>query len=274
MSAWQHLPEKLSPVFLNIGPLQLRWYGLMYVTAFAVIYLLLMYRLKTESIPLSRETVTAYFGWAIAGVLIGGRLGYVLFYEPMMIVENPLGILLPFDVFHGFRFTGLAGMSYHGGVLGVLILTLIFCRKHGISFWSIADLLAPAVPLGYTFGRLGNFLNGELYGRITSRPWGMYFPLDSSGRLRHPSQLYEALFEGLLLFTILWFARKNQRLHRLFFPLYLAGYGVARFFIEFVREPDAQLGTVLGPLTMGQLLCLLMILSAVVLTTVLRKQEC
>lgn len=273
MIDWQHIPEKLSPVFLTAGPLQFRWYGLMYVTAFAVIYLLLMYRLKTESIALSRDLVTAHFGWAIAGVLLGGRLGYVLFYEPMMILENPIGIIFPFDVFHGFAFIGLAGMSYHGGVLGVLILTLIFCKKHGVSFWHISDLLVPAIPLGYTFGRLGNFLNGELWGRVTSRPWGMYFPLDVSGALRHPSQLYEAFFEGIVLFAVLWSVRKNQRLRRLFFPLYLAGYGVVRFFIEFVREPDAHLGNILGPLTMGQLLCLAMILIGLILVMILRKQQ-
>lgn len=272
MEFWQHLPEKLSPIIFTVGPLQLRWYGMMYVAAFFTSYVLMMYRIRRRETALERSTVEAYFIWTIAGVLLGGRLGYVLFYEPSMIIDNPLGILLPFELHNGIRFTGLAGMSFHGGLLGVLIATLIFCQKHRVNFWRLADLLVPVAPLGYTFGRLGNFINGELYGRITLSNWGMYFPADPLN-LRHPSQLYEAFFEGIVLFIILWPLRKKPQLERLFFPLYLIGYGFFRFFIEFVREPDAHLGTILGPLTMGQLLCLSMIIGGLLLIVLLKRPQ-
>jgi phosphatidylglycerol:prolipoprotein diacylglycerol transferase len=154
-------------------------------------------------------------------------------------------------------------MSYHGGVLGVLLGTLIFCRKYRVNFWRLADLLSSAIPLGYTFGRIGNFINGELYGRVTTVPWGMYFPLDPSHQLRHPSQLYEALFEGIFLFCVVWPLRKKVRVEGGLFSIYLAGYGAVRFIIEFFRQPDPQLGFVLGPFTMGQILCALMILAGV-----------
>jgi phosphatidylglycerol:prolipoprotein diacylglycerol transferase len=152
-------------------------------------------------------------------------------------------------------------MSYHGGAIGVLVVSLIFCRRYSIDFWNLADLFCPAVPLGYTFGRIGNFINGELFGRATDVPWGMFFPLDSSLQLRHPSQLYEAFFEGIVLFVLLWSIRKKSPFDGFLFSLYIIGYGVVRFFIEFFREPDGQLGFVLGGLTMGQLLCVLMILA-------------
>ncbi len=271
MQWWQHLPEKISPIIFSIGSFELRWYGMMYVVAFMVVYGLVMYRFRTESFSISKDEAQSWFVWALLGVLLGGRLGYIIFYDPSMFVENPLGIFLPFDMRHGFQFTGLAGMSYHGGLIGVFALTLWFCHRHGISFWNFADLVVPAIPLGYTFGRIGNFINGELYGRITSVPWGMYFPKDYSGQLRHPSQLYEAFFEGLLLFVILWGLRKNRHLKNLFLPLYLIGYGVVRFFIEFVRQPDPQLGTPFGPFTMGQMLCFAMILAGSIMIWWIRR---
>ncbi len=265
MEWWQHLPEKISPVIFSLNSFQLRWYGMMYVVAFGVVYLLLMYRLRTESFSITKDDVQAWFVWALLGVLLGGRLGYVLFYDPTMFVENPLGIFLPIDIRNDFQFTGLSGMSYHGGLIAVFLLTLWFCRRHRIKFLNFADLVVPAIPLGYTFGRIGNFINGELYGRITSVPWGMYFPKDYSGQLRHPSQLYEAFFEGIVLFLILWGWRKRKNLQGLFLPIYLLGYGFVRFFIEFVRQPDAHLGTPFGPLTVGQVLCIAMIAAGLIM---------
>jgi phosphatidylglycerol:prolipoprotein diacylglycerol transferase len=150
-------------------------------------------------------------------------------------------------------------MSYHGGAIAVLIATIIFCRRRRIDFWRFADLFSSAIPLGYTFGRFGNFINGELYGRATDVPWGMVFPLDPLRLLRHPSQLYEAFFEGIVVFAVLWMVRKRFSFTGALFALYIMGYGAVRFFIEFFRQPDAQLGFVLGPFSMGQLLCLLMI---------------
>jgi len=265
LSWWNNIPKHINPNIFEIGSFQLRYYGLMYVVAFAVTYLLVMYRINDEKYNYSKETVQNYFMWAILGVIIGGRLGYVVFYNFKYYIANPLEIISPFDFSDGFRFIGISGMSYHGGVIGVIFASVIFFRKNNINLWHFADLLSPAVPLGYTFGRLGNFMNGELYGRVTTVPWGMYFPLDASGQLRHPSQLYEAVFEGLILFMLLWELRKLKVFDGFFFSMYLIGYGLVRFFIEFVRLPDSQLGFVLGPFTMGQILCFCMMLGGVLI---------
>jgi phosphatidylglycerol:prolipoprotein diacylglycerol transferase len=154
-------------------------------------------------------------------------------------------------------------MSYHGGLIGVVIVFILFCRKHKINFWHFGDLFCPAIPLGYTFGRIGNFINGELWGRVTTMPWGMYFPLDSTHSLRHPSQLYEALFEGIVLFILLWLIKKKKLFDGFLIGIYIGGYGFVRFFIEFFREPDYQLGFVLGFMSMGQVLCLLMMATGI-----------
>jgi len=204
----------------------------------------------------------------ILAVLIGGRLGYVLFYNLFYYLKHPLEIFLPFNINNGFQYTGLYGMSYHGALIAIVITSVFFCRKYKLNFWLLADLLASAVPLGYTFGRLGNFINGELYGRVTTVPWGMFFPLDLKHQLRHPSQLYEALFEGIFLFIILWSLRKRVRISGTLFSLYLIGYGSVRFFLEFFREPDQQLGLIFGPFTMGQILCFTMILSGIIILVV------
>ena len=232
----------------------------MYVVAFTIVYLLAVYRLKNEKYEFHKETIQNYFGWAILGVIIGGRLGYVLFYDIEFFLAHPLKIICPFEISKmGIYYTGISGMSYHGGLIGVFLASILFCQKYRINFWQLADLLCPAIPLGYTFGRLGNFINGELYGRITTVPWGMYFPLDPTHHLRHPSQLYEAFFEGIFLFLILWSLRKTKVFDGFLFCLYLIGYGLVRFFIEFVREPDPQLGFIFGHFTMGQILCACMI---------------
>jgi len=258
---WSHIPEHLNPVFVKIGPFQAHYYGLMYIAAFLTVYLLILYRLKNDDTGISRRFIDDCFFWVILSVLVGGRLGYALFYNPGYYISHPLEIILPFDTENGFKYTGLYGMSYHGALLAVIFTAAAYCRSQKTDFWKVADLFASAVPLGYTFGRLGNFINGELYGRVTKVPWAMYFPLDPSRQLRHPSQLYEALFEGVLLFLIIWPLRKKMPATGCLFGLYLAGYGVIRFFLEFFREPDAQLGFVLGPFTMGQLLCFAMVLS-------------
>jgi len=262
---WSHLSEYINPIALKIGPVQVHYYGLMYLAAFVTVYLLIQSRIKHESIKLSKDAIDNYFLWVIVTLFIGSRSGYVLFYNLSYYLKHPFEIILPFDINNGFRYIGLYGMSYHGALIGIIAASVIFCRKFKLNFWLLADLLTPAVPLGYTFGRLGNFINGELYGRVTRVPWGMYFPLDSSHQLRHPSQLYEALFEGVFLFIILWSLRKRVRISGALFSLYLIGYGVVRFFLEFFREPDQQLGFVLGQFTMGQILCFTMILLGIII---------
>jgi len=263
MNWWKHIPEHINPNIVEIGSFQIRYYGLMYVIAFAITYLLVLHRLKNENYKYSKTLVQKYFIWAVLGVLVGGRLGFILFYDLKYFIEHPLRIICPFDFSNGFDYIGLFGMSYHGGLLGVILASLFFCYKNKVNFWHFADLVSPAIPLGYTFGRLGNFLNGELFGRATSVPWGMYFPLDPTGQLRHPSQLYEAFFEGIFLFIILWIVREKYMFKGFHFCLYIIGYSIIRFFVEFVREPDPGLGSIWNFFTMGQLLSTVMILVAV-----------
>lgn len=258
-TGWASLPSHISPVLFQIGSFQLRWYSLMYLVAFGLTYFLVVRRIRQEKFPYTPETIQDLFIWIILGLILGGRLGYVLFYNLDYYSHHLLEIFLPFEFTGGVRFVGISGMSFHGGLVGVLLAAIWFCRRNGIAFWNMVDLICPAVPLGYTFGRLGNFLNGELWGRATTMPWGMYFPLDPTGQLRHPSQLYEALFEGIVLFAILWAIRRKSPFDGFLFSLYLIGYGLIRFVIEFFREPDAQLGLLLFSLSMGQILCLLMI---------------
>lgn len=265
---WNHIPEHINPIFITIWHFQVRYYGLMYLVAFTITYFLVLSRIKKENFAFKKEIIDNYFIWAILSVLIGGRLGYTLFYNLSYYIKHPLEVILPFDVDNGFQYTGLYGMSYHGALITIVLTSIIFCLKYKLNFWSFADLLASVIPLGYTFGRLGNFINGELYGRITTMVWGMYFPLDRMHQLRHPSQLYEAFFEGLFLFVVLWSLRKKTSVPGVLFSLYLIGYGLIRFILEFFREPDQQLGFILWSFSMGQVLCFAMLLIGVITFTI------
>ncbi len=271
---WQHIPQHLDPVVFDFGGFKLQYYGLMYVVAFSATYLLVVYRLKYEKrFLVSGEQVQALITYMMLGVIIGGRLGYVLFYNLAYYLKHPLEIILPFDLANGFKFTGITGMSFHGGLVCVILFAWLYCRKHGLNLLEMADLFIPAIPLGYTFGRIGNFINGELYGRVTSAPIGMMFPLAPGSQLRHPSQLYEALFEGVFLFVVLWSVRRRLRVPGAMLPLYLIGYGTVRFFIEYFRQPDTHLGFVLLSLSMGQVLCLSMIGSGGLLLVYLYRRQ-
>jgi len=179
ISWWSHLSEHISPVVFRMGSIEVHYYGLMYLVVFAICYLFILNRIKKENTGFSKAVIDNYFTWLILAVLIGGRLGYVLFYDFSYYLKHPFEVILPFDINNGLQYIGLYGMSYHGALIGIIIATVIFCRSHKLSFWLFADLFAPVVPLGYTFGRLGNFINGELYGRVTSVPWGMYFSFRS-----------------------------------------------------------------------------------------------
>lgn len=174
---WRDLPSHISPTILEYGNFQIRYYSLMYLVAFFVTYVLVSYRINNEGYEYSKETLQDSFLWAILGLIIGARLGYVIFYNFGYYLRHPLEVILPFEFGNGLRFVGISGMSYHGGAVGAAFAGVIFCLKRGIDFWRYFDLVCPAVPLGYTFGRIGNFINGELYGRVTSVPWGMVFPL-------------------------------------------------------------------------------------------------
>lgn len=278
---WEFLQWHLNPVALQIGPLAIHWYGLMYAVAFVVSYALVAHRLKTERWEFVRRQIDDALTWMVLGILIGGRLGYVVFYGRDYFSQHLLEIILPFSLEGGFHFTGLSGMSFHGGFAGFALAVFLYCRKAKLSMTRFADLIAPAIPLGYAFGRLGNFINGELWGRITQVPWAIRFPLDPAGEslpdrlppLRHPSQLYEAVGEGVFLWLVMWSLRKSRFAQGRMTALYLVGYGAVRFLIEFTREPDVQIGFVLGPLSMGQILCATMILTGIVLMLIPRGRS-
>lgn len=270
---WQQLPHTIDPVLLRLGGFEIRYYGLMYLVAFGVAWLILRHLIRRHEVNVTMVQANDYMFWAVLAVLVGGRLGYVLFYDLNYFLAHPLSIILPVSTENGLHFTGFLGMSFHGGALAVAVVTIWFCRTRGIRILEFGDALATAVPLAYTFGRLGNFLNGELYGRITSMPWGMSFPNSPGEALRHPSQLYEAFFEGIVLFLLIWWLRKRVQRSGKLLGVYITGYAAFRFVIEFFREPDAHLGFVAGPFTLGQVLCLIMGLVGVVLLIIPERKK-
>ena len=273
-SWWQHLPEHIDPVIFQIGSFRLQYYGLMYIVAFAITFFLAWYRTKHEErFNLSTDQLKDIMTYMILGLIIGARLGYVVFYNLSYYLSHPLEIILPFSFSNGFHFTGISGMSYHGGLIGVVFAGWLYVRKNKLNPWDVIDLFFPAAPLGYTFGRLGNFINGELYGRVTESNIGMYFPLAPSRELRHPSQLYEAFFEGIFLFAVLWSVRKMKLPRGSMIALYLMGYGLIRFIIEYFRQPDEHLGFVFLSFSMGQVLCALMIAAGGLLYFYLWRKE-
>lgn len=240
----------IDPILIQLGPVAIRWYGLMYVLGFCGGWLLGLRR-SGEGCParLSPPEVGDLMFYGVMGVLLGGRLGYVLFYQPAAWLSDPL---LPLRIWEG-------GMSFHGGLLGVCAALALFASRKHKAFFQVSDFVAPLVPVGLFFGRLGNFINGELWGRPTNVPWGMVFP-QAGPDPRHPSQLYEALLEGVVLFAILWWFSARPRARGQVSGLFLVLYGVFRSFLECFREPDRHLGFIVGHwLTMGQLLSLPMI---------------
>jgi phosphatidylglycerol:prolipoprotein diacylglycerol transferase len=238
----------------------------MYLVAFLVVYLLVKFRINRKEIfnDQASKLLLDFLLYVFVGLVIGARLGEVFFYNFQYYFVNPLAIISPFDpVTH--EFVGIYGMSYHGGLIGVVVAAYLWTRKNKINFLEWANFIVPAIPLGYFFGRIGNFINGELYGRITTKWWGMYFAGDQY--LRHPSQLYEAMLEGIVLFLILWPLRNHKKLKNNMLAIYLAGYAVTRFISEFFREPDGWIGF----LTIGQFLSILMFLASVFVFLISRK---
>ncbi len=303
MPAYLQYPSWIRPSI--IPGLPFHWYGLMYLVAFAVAYLLVRYQVRKEQLDYSSDDIADLFFFAIVGLLLGARVFATLVYDPTgYYLEKPWMILWPFD--EQMNFTGFQGMSYHGGLIGAVIGAIIFSRVKKADFFQIADLTVAGIPLGYTFGRLGNFINGELWGRVTTSPIGMIFPhaprfstnkewvremADEVGMNyeagdfihlpRHPSQLYEAFFEGIFLWLLLWFVfRPRKSFSGQLLGIYLIGYGLVRFFIEYLREPDTGIGYPISlavrtepqalflsfwNFTTGQILCALMILAGAVL---------
>ncbi|MEQ1488566.1 MAG: prolipoprotein diacylglyceryl transferase [Methylotenera sp.] len=241
---------QFDPVAIHIGSFGIHWYGLMYLTAFLAFLGLGKWQINHRSwhgwaLPMLDDAL--FFG--ALGVILGGRLGYVLFYQPGNFLANPIDI---FKVWQG-------GMSFHGGFLGVLVAMWVFARKYKLKWLAIMDFVAPLVPLGLGAGRMGNFINGELWGRPTDLPWGMIFQ-QADNLPRHPSQLYQFALEGIVLFAVLWWFARRPRPIGAISAVFLMGYGAGRFLVEYAREPDSYLGLLSMGLSMGQWLSLPMIL--------------
>lgn len=243
---------QFDPVALHLGPLAVHWYGLMYLVGFLGGLWLGKWRARQPQSGWQETEVDDLLFYAALGVILGGRLGYVLFYQPGYFLSHPIEIVYLWQ----------GGMSFHGGFLGVLAAMLFFARKTGKRWLAIMDFVAPLVPLGLGAGRMGNFINGELWGRATDLPWGMVFP-QVDGTARHPSQLYEFGLEGVALFCILWLYSRKPRPVGAVSALFLIGYGSFRFLVEFTREPDSYLGLLSLGLSMGQWLSLPMVIAGV-----------
>ncbi len=243
---------QIDPVAIALGPLKVHWYGLMYVVGFVGAWWL--GRLRAARLGLKPDDIGDMLFYGALGVVLGGRIGYALFYGLERLLADPLWL---FQVWDG-------GMSFHGGLIGVLIAALLFARKHRLAFFQLTDFIAPLVPIGLGAGRIGNFINAELPGRVSDLPWAMVYP--GGSQPRHPSALYEFALEGVVLFAILWVVSRTPRRRGMISGLFLVLYGIFRFAVEFVRLPDPQLGFIaFGWLTMGMLLSLPMILAGLVL---------
>ncbi|MBA2653302.1 MAG: prolipoprotein diacylglyceryl transferase [Tatlockia sp.] len=240
----------IDPIAFSLGPIKVHWYGLMYLVGFMGAWALAHWRAKHYQLAWTSEQIGDLIFYGALGVIIGGRLGYMLFYNTHQFITQPLIIIKLWE----------GGMSFHGGLLGVAVAMWLFSRKFKKPFLQVTDFLAPLVPLGLGVGRIGNFINGELWGRVTDVPWAMVFP-NSDGLPRHPSQLYELGLEGIALFIFLWwYAAKPRPVGRVS-AMFLVGYAICRLLAECFREPDAQLGFMLNGLTMGQLLSIPMLLA-------------
>lgn len=247
----------IDPVIVHLGPLAVRWYGVMYLLSFAAVWWLTVKRSSSGLIAIkTRQEAEDMIFYGALGVILGGRIGYVLFYQLGEFLHNPLFL---FKITQG-------GMSFHGGLIGVLVALALFARKIQQPFFAVMDIVAPLTPIGLGLGRLGNYINQELWGRATDVPWAMVFPADSLQLPRHPSQLYQFALEGVLLFVLLyWFSRK-PRAQGLISGLFLTLYALFRFTVEFFREPDAFLGLdALGWMTRGQELCIPMFIAGIII---------
>ena len=271
----------INPIALSLGPVQIHWYGLMYLLGFGAAWWLGQRRRAAGRLPVTADQFSDLAFYLMLGVILGGRIGYMVFYDTAELIHHPLSLIRVWE----------GGMSFHGGLLGVLFAGWLWTRRHGIQFFDAIDFVAPLVPIGLGLGRLGNFIGGELWGRHTDLPWGMIFPraLDAlgkthhelyqmylagqlNGEARHPSQLYEFFLEGVVLFTVLWIYSRKPRPRYAVSGLFALLYGVFRFSVEFVREPDVQLGYIaLNWLTMGQILSIPLIVVGLVLLWLSRR---
>lgn len=245
----------INPVAFSAGPIHVHWYGLMYLLGFSLAWLFARWRVKRYHLPWTPIQISDLIFYSALGAVLGGRVGYMLFYNTYELIHDPFTIV---KIWQG-------GMSFHGGLIGVIIAIALYARHIKRPFWVVADFAVPLVPLGLAAGRIGNFINGELWGRPTSVPWSMVFP-EADNLPRHPSQLYECGLEGLLLFVLVaWYASKSRPTRHVS-ALFLMGYALCRFSVEFFRQPDSQIGFVMLPwMTMGQLLSIPMFIVGLIL---------
>ena len=256
-------PE-IDPVLLAVGPIKIHWYGVMYLIGFAAAWWLAMRRTRRTDSPLQKGQIEDLIMYGALGVVLGGRFGYVLFYHFDRFLEDPIWLIRVWE----------GGMSFHGGLLGVAAAMAIYARKLQLNFFQLTDFVAPLVPVGLGFGRLGNFIGQELWGRPTDGPWAMVFPADPELLPRHPSQLYQAALEGLVLFVILWWYSSRPRPRMAVSGLFMLVYGCFRFTVEFVREPDNHIQfDLFGWVTRGQILSLPMIIAGVLLILVAYQRQ-
>jgi len=268
LNFYQNLPEIINPIAFSVGFFSIRWYSLMYLVGFLIAISLLKWRVSKKETELKWNDILDFLIYSFFGILIGGRLGYVIFYNPIYFAKHPLEIISPINL--NGELVGFFGMSYFGAVIGVFLIAYLFTKKRKVDFWKLLDFVLPTVTAGYFFGRIGNFLNGELYGRVTDKWWGMFFANEEF--LRHPSQLYEAFLEGFVLFIILWMLRNKFRDKKgIITGIYLAGYGIARFGVEFFREPDECLGFIWNFLTLGQIFAILIMIIGTSLLIILYR---
>jgi phosphatidylglycerol:prolipoprotein diacylglycerol transferase len=256
----------ISPILFSIGPIAIRWYSIAYLLGIFIGWFLICKQIDKKKTVLTREILEDYIFWLVVGIVLGGRFAYVLFYAFDYFIQNPVDI---FKVWQG-------GMSFHGGLIGVIIVSFIFSRKHKIRFLELTDLLAMVAPIGLFFGRIANFINDELWGRVAyDVPWAVKFP-NGGGLPRHPSQIYEALLEGVLLFVIIQLLAKNENVYKrkgIISGLFVIFYALFRMFVEQFREPDQQLGFIFGHITMGQILSFPMILIGLLVMYVANKNS-
>jgi phosphatidylglycerol:prolipoprotein diacylglycerol transferase len=247
----------IDPTLVEIGPFAIRWYALAYIAGILLGWRYALRLCDSSPAPIGRPMLDDFMLWATLGIVLGGRLGYVLFYKIGYFIYHPVEIVY---VWQG-------GMSFHGGMLGVMIATVLFARQRKIPVLALGDIIACVAPIGLFFGRIANFINGELFGRPSDVSWAVLFPRGPETP-RHPSQLYEAALEGIVLFAILWFVWNKTPLKKrpgAVIGIFLIGYGVSRIIVEFFREPDAHLGFIMAGITMGQILSLPMILAGLFL---------